>query len=80
MSRRCWTSRRPPSTRTTRRRHLCRRRRRAAAGAGAALEPDAREIRNPPPQAGQDTQAVLCEWGFAQDRIDALLAAGTIGA
>jgi alpha-methylacyl-CoA racemase len=38
------------------------------------------EIRNPPPQAGQDTQAVLCEWGFAQDEIDALLAAGAIGA
>ena len=38
------------------------------------------EIRNSPPQAGQDTQAVLCEWGFAQDEIDALLAAGAIGA
>ncbi len=38
------------------------------------------EIRNPPPQAGQDTQAVLCEWGFTQEEIDALLAAGAIGA
>jgi alpha-methylacyl-CoA racemase len=38
------------------------------------------EIRNPPPQAGQDTQAVLCEWGFTQDEVDALLAAGAIGA
>ena len=38
------------------------------------------EIRNPPPQAGQDTHAVLCEWGFAQAEIDALLAAGAIGA
>ena len=38
------------------------------------------EIRNPPPQAGQDTQAVLCEWGFAQAEIDGLLAAGAIGA
>lgn len=38
------------------------------------------EIRNPPPQAGQDTQAVLCEWGFMQEEIDALLAAGAIGA
>ena len=37
------------------------------------------EIRNPPPQAGQDTQAVLCEWGFTQEEIDALLAAGAIG-
>jgi alpha-methylacyl-CoA racemase len=38
------------------------------------------EIRNPPPQTGQDTQAVLCEWGFMQEEIDALLAAGAIGA
>ena len=38
------------------------------------------EIRNPPPQAGQDTQAVLCEWGFAQAEIDGLLVAGAIGA
>ena len=38
------------------------------------------EIRNPPPQAGQDTQAVLCEWGFPQKEIDALLAEGAIGA
>ena len=26
------------------------------------------EIRNPPPLAGQDTQAVLCDWGFTQGR------------
>jgi alpha-methylacyl-CoA racemase len=36
-------------------------------------------IRNPPPLAGQDTQAVLCEWGFTHEEIDALLAAGAIG-
>ncbi len=38
------------------------------------------EIRNPPPGAGQDTEAVLCEWGFTQDEVDALQAAGAIGA
>ena len=32
------------------------------------------------PQAGQDTEAVLCEWGFTQAEIDGLLAAGAIGA
>ncbi len=37
------------------------------------------EIRNPPPLAGQDTQAVLCDWGFTQGEIDALLADGAIG-
>ena len=37
------------------------------------------EIHNPPPQAGQDTQAVLWDWGFTQDEIDTLLAAGAIG-
>ena len=38
------------------------------------------EIHNPPPRAGQDTQAVLCEWGFTQEDIDGLLAVGAIGA
>ena len=37
-------------------------------------------ISNPPPQAGQDTQAVLYEWGFTQEEIEALLAAGAVGA
>lgn len=37
-------------------------------------------IGNPPPQAGQDTQAVLCEWGFSQEEIDELLATGAVGA
>jgi alpha-methylacyl-CoA racemase len=36
-------------------------------------------IRNPPPASGQDTCAVLQEWGFAQQEIDSLLAAGCIG-
>jgi alpha-methylacyl-CoA racemase len=37
-------------------------------------------IRNPPPLPGQDTCAVLEEWGFTQQEIDALRAAGCIGA
>jgi alpha-methylacyl-CoA racemase len=36
-------------------------------------------IRNGPPVDGQDTCAVLHEYGFAQAEIDALLAAGCIG-
>lgn len=36
-------------------------------------------IRNSPPAPGQDTCAVLLDWGFAQEEIDALLAAGCIG-
>jgi alpha-methylacyl-CoA racemase len=37
------------------------------------------EIRNPPPLPGQDTLAVLCDWGFTQGEIDALHAEGAIG-
>ena len=36
-------------------------------------------IRNSPPAPGEDTCAVLRDWGYAQDEIDVLLAAGTIG-
>jgi alpha-methylacyl-CoA racemase len=36
-------------------------------------------IRHPPPLPGQDTRAVLSDWGFAQGEIDALLAGGAIG-
>jgi alpha-methylacyl-CoA racemase len=35
-------------------------------------------IGRPPPQAGQDTDEVLIEWGFPQDDIDTLKAAGAI--
>jgi alpha-methylacyl-CoA racemase len=37
------------------------------------------EIRSAPPLAGQDTLAVLREWGFGEDEIESLLAEGAIG-
>lgn len=36
-------------------------------------------IRNAPPLPGQDTCAVLADWGFAQEEIDALLQEGCVG-
>ena len=36
------------------------------------------EIRNPPPLPGADTRAVLCDWGFSPQEIDALVEEGCI--
>ncbi len=35
-------------------------------------------VQGPPPKAGEHSDAVLADWGFADDRIDALRAAGAI--
>lgn len=36
-------------------------------------------IRNPPPLPGQDTRAVLCDWGFAEQEIASLIEDGSVG-
>jgi alpha-methylacyl-CoA racemase len=36
------------------------------------------EIRRPPPNPGQDTDAALAEWGFSGDDVARLRAAGAV--